>query len=62
MHLCKYAAYCVSAPDSVIRRINWLAPAVVLFALCCASKLQAAQAERAIMVREAYIYLSPDDT
>jgi outer membrane protein assembly factor BamD (BamD/ComL family) len=39
-----------------------LAVALAILALCCVPRLRAAQAERAIMVREAYIYLSPDET
>jgi hypothetical protein len=35
---------------------------MALLALCVVPPLQAAQAERAIMVREGYIYLSPDET
>ncbi len=63
MHLGRDAACCVSTTNRVIRRLNlWFVPAVVLLALCCVPRLHAAQAERAIMVREAYIYLSPDET
>jgi outer membrane protein assembly factor BamD (BamD/ComL family) len=35
---------------------------VPLLVLCFSAHLRAAQAERAIMVREGYIYLSPDET
>ncbi|HYN15267.1 MAG TPA: hypothetical protein VES66_05705 [Terriglobales bacterium] len=47
----------------MIRKSNlWAVPALALLAGCCVPKLHAAQAERALMVREAYIYLSPDET
>jgi hypothetical protein len=36
--------------------------AAALLALCIIPKLNAAQAERALMVREAYIYIAPDST
>lgn len=63
MHLCRDAACCVSPTNRVIRRLNlWLVPPVVMLALCCVPKPLAAQAERAIMVREGYIYISPDAT
>jgi outer membrane protein assembly factor BamD (BamD/ComL family) len=39
-----------------------LVPALALLALCLVPALHAAPAERAIMVREAYIYISPDET
>ena len=41
---------------------RWLVPALTLLALCFAPKIHAAQAERAILAREAYIYISPDET
>jgi outer membrane protein assembly factor BamD (BamD/ComL family) len=47
----------------VIRRLNlWLLPALAVVALCCVPRLHAEQAQRAIMVREAYIYIAPDST
>ncbi len=47
---------------STLIRPKHLFLAVVLLALCCVPNLRAAQAERVLMVREAYIYLSPDET
>ena len=49
--------------STTLRNLNrWFVPALALLGLCCVPKLHAAPAERAIMVREAYIYLSPDAT
>jgi len=47
---------------TVVNRWFVPVPALALLALCCVPRLHAAQAERAIMVREAYLYLSPDET
>jgi outer membrane protein assembly factor BamD (BamD/ComL family) len=41
---------------------TWTILALCLFLLCAVPRLNAAAVERAIMVREGYIYLSPDST
>jgi len=46
----------------VTLRFRWSAVAVSLIAMITALSLRAAPAERALMVREAYIYLSPDQS
>jgi len=48
--------------NGLIRESNQRALALVLLVLCAVPNLHAAQAERAIMVREGYIYISPDAT